>query len=53
MENLEDVRVAKKIIRSLTARFHYVVHAIKDSKDLDYMTIEQLEGSLLAYEDHI
>ncbi|GAV79209.1 UBN2 domain-containing protein, partial [Cephalotus follicularis] len=41
-EKLEDVRVMKKIIRSLTKKFNYVVAAIKGSQDLSTMTIERL-----------
>ncbi|XP_070056528.1 uncharacterized protein [Nicotiana tomentosiformis] len=52
-EDIEDIRAVEKIIRTLTPKFDFVVCAIEESKDLDSMMVEQLEGSLQAHEEKI
>jgi hypothetical protein len=41
-----DVKIIKKILRSLLERFRIKVTTIEESKDLDSMKIEELVGSL-------
>ncbi|XP_070007705.1 uncharacterized protein [Nicotiana sylvestris] len=52
-EDIGDVRVVEKIIRTLTPKFDFVVCAIEESKDLDFMMVEQLEGSLQTHVEKI
>jgi len=49
-EPLPANRVVEKILRSLTIDFDNIVCAIEESKDLSKLTVEELAGSLEAYE---
>ena len=49
-EKIEDVKVVRKILRSLPKSFQAKVTAIEESKDLDEIKIQELIGSLQTYE---
>jgi hypothetical protein len=49
-KNVFDVKLIKKILRSLPERFRTKVTTIEESKDLNEMKIEDLVGSLQTYE---
>jgi gag-polypeptide of LTR copia-type len=49
-ENLSEQRVVEKILRSLTDTFENVVCAIKESKNLAELSVDELAGSLLEHE---
>ncbi|XP_012441911.1 uncharacterized protein LOC105766915 [Gossypium raimondii] len=49
-EKLEDVVIVEKILCSLTPKFNYMVCSIEESKDIDFLSIDELQGSLLVHE---
>ena len=49
-EKTEDSKIVRKILRSLPESFRAKVIAIKESKDLDDIKVQELNGSLQTYE---
>ena len=49
-EKMEDSKVVRKILRSLSESFCAKVTAIEESKDLDEIKVQELIGSLQTYE---
>ena len=49
-EKTEDSKIVRKILRSLPEGFRAKVTAIKESKDLDEIKIQELISSLQTYE---
>ncbi|XP_070045644.1 uncharacterized protein [Nicotiana tomentosiformis] len=52
-EKLEDVTIIEKILRSMTAKFNYIVFSIEESKDIDTLSIDELQSSLLVHEQKL
>jgi len=49
-KNVSDVKLIKKILRSLPESFRIKVTTIEESKDLESMKIGELVGSFQTYE---
>lgn len=49
-EKIEDVHAVEKIFWSLSKKFDYIICTIKESKDLENMTIDKLSGLLSSHE---
>ena len=45
-EILEDARIVEKILRSLPAKFDYVVAAIEESNDISTFSMEEVQGKI-------
>ncbi|XP_062114429.1 uncharacterized protein LOC133825517 [Humulus lupulus] len=50
-EDVSEVKVIEKILHTVTLTFEYIATNIEENKDLETMTVEQLMGSLQAYEE--
>ena len=48
-EKIEDAKVVRKILRSLSESLYVKITAIEESKDLDEIKIQELIGSLQTY----
>nr|KYP50277.1 Retrovirus-related Pol polyprotein from transposon TNT 1-94 [Cajanus cajan] len=50
-EQMQDVIIVEKILRSLTEKFNYIVFcSIEESKDIDSLSIDELQSSLIVHE---
>ena len=52
-ESMGQLLIVEKIIRSQTSKFHYVVCSIEESNDLDTLTIDELQSSMLVHEQRM
>jgi hypothetical protein len=52
-ERMDQLLIVEKILRSMTRQFDYVVAAIEESNDLNTMTIDELQSSLLVHEQRM
>lgn len=49
-EDMLDVKIVEKILRTLTENFNYIVCSIEESKDIDNLSVDALQSSLLVHE---
>jgi hypothetical protein len=49
-EQMVDTTVVEKILRSLIEKFNYIVCSIEESKDIDTLSIDELQSSLMVHE---
>jgi hypothetical protein len=49
-EDMKDVTVVEKILRSMADRFNDIVCSIEESKDIDELSINELQSSLIVHE---
>ncbi|KAJ8748026.1 hypothetical protein K2173_010186 [Erythroxylum novogranatense] len=49
-EKMEDITIVEKVLCSLTLKFDYTVCFIEESKDIDALSLDELQSSLLLHE---
>src|SRR4051812_27861287 len=49
-ERMEELVVVEKILRSMPSTFNYVVCSIEEANDINTLTIDGLQSSLLVHE---
>jgi len=52
-EDMNDVKIVEKILRSLTDNFNFVVCSIEESKDIDQLIVNELQSSLLVHDQKV
>ncbi|KAG7553691.1 GAG-pre-integrase domain [Arabidopsis suecica] len=49
-DEMQDVKIVEKILRTLTENFNYIVCSIEESKDIDSLSVDELQSSLSVHE---
>lgn len=49
-EDIPDVKIVEKILRTLTEKWNYIVCSIEESKDIDKLSVDALQSSLFVHE---
>lgn len=52
-EDMSDVKIVEKVLRTMPESFNFVVCTIEESRDLDTMTVDELQSTLLIHEQKI
>lgn len=50
---MQDVTIVEKILRSMTTKFDYIVCSIEESKDIDELSVDELQSSLQVHEQKL
>lgn len=49
-EDVDDVKIIEKILRTLTNNWNFIVCSIEEAKDIDQLFVDALQSSLLVHE---
>ncbi|XP_074376680.1 uncharacterized protein LOC141718202 [Apium graveolens] len=49
-EDMKDVKIVEKVLRTLNEKFNYIVCSIEESMDIDVLFVDELQSSLVVHE---
>ena len=49
-ESMQDIQIVEKILRTLTEKFNYIVVSIEESNDINCLSVDELQSSLIVHE---
>ncbi|XP_050902807.1 uncharacterized protein LOC127115267 [Lathyrus oleraceus] len=49
-EDVSDVKIVEKILRTLTDKWNYIICSIEEAKDIDQVPVDALQSSLFIHE---
>ncbi|XP_010466913.1 PREDICTED: uncharacterized protein LOC104747043 [Camelina sativa] len=49
-DDMQDVKIVEKVLRTLTENFNYIVCLIEELKDIDNLSVDALQSSLQVHE---
>ncbi|CAM8965989.1 unnamed protein product [Rhodiola kirilowii] len=52
-ESVDDEKIVEKVLRTLTDNFNYVVCSIEESKDINKLSVDELQSTLLVHEQKV
>lgn len=52
-EKITDQMIVERILKTLTARFDFIAIVIEESRNLEFLKVEELQGSLEAHEQRL
>lgn len=48
-EQMQDITIVEKILHSMSVKFNYIVFSIEESKDIDQLSVDELQSLLLVH----
>ncbi|XP_024973951.1 uncharacterized protein LOC112512303 [Cynara cardunculus var. scolymus] len=52
-EDMDEVKVVENILRTLIEKFNFIVCSIEESKEIDQLTVDELQSLLLVHEQKL
>ncbi|XP_031256146.1 uncharacterized protein LOC116114132 [Pistacia vera] len=52
-DQMTNVTIVEKLLRSMTPKFDYVICLIKESNDIDELSIDELQSALQVHEEKV